>query len=138
MGGIQGCQSGLVAAEVVVTPPRISAGESVHVQVTLSLAGGAHWNNEVEPLRLWVRPAEGWTALPPYAVCVSPDAPTSDEPRSLEFEASAPEDAPDGLVRLSCYALYYLCEDAEGICSYLRLDIPVQVEVSGAAVKLKN
>ena len=32
-----------------------------------------------------------------------------------------------GTVKLTAYALYYVCEGADGTCLYLRHDIPIEV-----------
>jgi len=52
----------------------------------------------------------------------------SGEVRSLEFEVKATVKAP-GKVRLPAYALYNVCDDVGGQCLYLRLDIPVELNV---------
>jgi hypothetical protein len=53
----------------------------------------------------------------------------SGEVRTLEFEVRAPAKA-KGNVRLTAYALYYVCDKAGGQCLYLRLDIPVELNVA--------
>ena len=56
------------------------------------------------------------------------DQPETSEPRHLEFEVCAAADA-SGTSKLAAYALYYVCEDVGGTCSFLRQDIPITVTV---------
>ncbi|MFV1966162.1 MAG: hypothetical protein ACC628_12125, partial [Pirellulaceae bacterium] len=51
----------LVEATAVVVPGRVVAGESARVHVTYRLRDRAHWNNEAEPLRVWVNAPNGWS-----------------------------------------------------------------------------
>ena len=43
-------------------------------------------------------------------------------PRVTDFSGDA---------KLKCYALYYVCEDVNGICLYRRQDVSLVVEVEG-------
>lgn len=71
----------LVRSETIVTPQRIAPGETVHVEIRLRLdrAHKSHWNNEVEPLRLWVHLRSGWVVNPQMVVQDDPEEPTSIE-----------------------------------------------------------
>jgi hypothetical protein len=120
----------LILADVTVVPPRVKPGGSVRAYVTLrpNVERKAHWNNEGEPLRLWVDGPPGWQVEPRLLSASQGEKPETSEPRRLEFEARAAEDA-RGPTKLEAYALYYVCEDVEATCRYLRQDIPVVVEV---------
>ncbi|MHC4566949.1 MAG: hypothetical protein ACYTE3_14480 [Planctomycetota bacterium] len=120
----------MILTEVTVVPPHAKAGETVRVHVTLrpNAARGAHWNNEAEPLKLWVDPPEGFDAQPRLLVAPQGDKPETSEPRRLEFELRAPS-GKSGTFKVNAYALYYVCEDAGGTCMFLRQDIPVTVTV---------
>ena len=34
-----------------------------------------------------------------------------------------------GTLRLDSFALYYVCEDIDGVCQFLRQDVPVEIEI---------
>src|SRR5262249_52531366 len=52
----------LIRAGVTAAPGRVRPGHAgrVHVVLRLDPKKQTHWNNEAEPLRLWVDPPEGW------------------------------------------------------------------------------
>ncbi|MFH1719338.1 MAG: tetratricopeptide repeat protein [Planctomycetota bacterium] len=129
-GRIHRDAQGLVLAEVTVVPPRIKPGEIVRVHVTLrpNEKQKAHWNNEAEPLKLWVDPPAGWQVQPQLLIAPQGEEPETSEPRRLEFEVRTPAGA-SGTTELAAYALYYACEDVNGTCQFLRLDISVKVTV---------
>jgi hypothetical protein len=89
----------------------------------------AHWNNEAESLRLWIDPPAGWQVAERLLTARTEPKPISEEVRSLEFEVKAPAKA-TGKIRLTAYALYHVCNDVGGQCLYLRLDIPVELNVA--------
>ena len=91
----------------------------------------AHWNNEVDPLLYWLSPPPAWTA-DRRSVAV-PNAPTavSQEPRTVEFEVKVPESQAPGSIAVRGYALYYVCEDVNGVCMYRRRDVSVPLDVKG-------
>jgi hypothetical protein len=100
----------------------------VYVTLRPSVERKAHWNNEAGPLRLWIDAPEGWTVERRLLVAAPGDQPNTSEPRRLEFDLRAPPDA-GGPAKLDAYALYYVCEDLEGTCRFLRLDVPIIVQV---------
>jgi tetratricopeptide (TPR) repeat protein len=120
----------LILADVTVVPRHIKGGQTVRVHVTLRPNGElkAHWNNEAEPLRLWIDAPSGWKPQPQLLSWPQAAQPESSEPRHLEFEILSPADA-SGTTELHAYALYYVCEDTLGTCQFLRKDIPVTVTV---------
>jgi hypothetical protein len=89
----------------------------------------AHWNNEAEPLRLWIDPPEDWQAVERLLVHSAMKQAVTGEDRALDFEVKAPAQA-RGKIRLSAYALYHVCDDVGGQCQFLRLDIPIEVQVA--------
>ncbi|TFH27132.1 MAG: hypothetical protein E4H00_09805 [Myxococcales bacterium] len=127
-GRIHRDKARLIETEVVVVPPRIKPGESVRVHVTMrpSKTADAHWNNENEPVKLWVNALGGWKTDRQLLIAPLGERPETNESRSFEFELKSPDDA-KGSVRLSTYTLYYACEGIDGTCLYLRQDIPVDV-----------
>jgi hypothetical protein len=121
----------LVHAEVVTVPGRVRPGETarIHISFHPDERRRVHWNNESEPLRLWLDAPEGWQLSRRLLTAPLGAAPETREVRRLEFEIQVPSDA-SGSMTLSAYALYYVCEDAGGTCLFLRQDIPVRIEVA--------
>jgi hypothetical protein len=129
-GRINRDEQGLIGSEVTVVPPQLTPGGAarVHIMLRPNAQLKAHWNNEAEPLRLWVDAPPGWRIQPQLLTAPQGDRPETTEARGLEFEARAPANS-FGAARLNAYALYYVCEDAGGACFYLRQDIPIRVAV---------
>jgi len=128
-GRIHRDKARLIQTEVVVVPPRIKPGESVRVHVTVrpNQTADAYWNNENEPVKLWVETPADWKTDGRLLTAPLGDRPETNEVRSFEFELKSPDNAQDK-VRLSTYMLYYVCEGVDGTCLYLRQDIPVDVQ----------
>ena len=123
-------QQRLISVEVTLIPPRIKPGDTIRVHITLrpDKKRKAHWNNEAEPLKLWIDPPSGWKAQPQLLTAPQGGQPETSEPRHIEFELHAAKDT-SGTSRLSAYALYYVCKGAGGTCSFLRQDIPITLIV---------
>ena len=120
----------LIEADVTVVPRRMKAGGTARVHITLrpGARNQAHWNNENEPLRVWIDAPDGWLLERRLLSAPLGQQPETREARHLEFELKPPSDA-HGTQTLSAYALYYVCDDAGGQCLYLRQDLPITVTV---------
>jgi tetratricopeptide (TPR) repeat protein len=129
-GKIHRDKDGLIQAEVTVAPARVRPGQAVRLHVVLrpDPKKQAHWNNEAEPLRLWVDPPENWQVSERLLQAPVVRQAVSGEDRALEFEIKAPAKARDK-VRLSAYALYNVCDDKGGQCRFLRLDVSIDLTV---------
>jgi tetratricopeptide (TPR) repeat protein len=129
-GKVQRDKRGLIHAEVTVVPPRARPGRAVRIHVVLQpdARQKAHWNNEADPLRLWLDPPEGWQVAQRLLVSPRVKKAVTEEERTLAFEVKAPARA-RGKIRLPAYALYHVCE-AGGQCRFLRLDLPIEVQVA--------
>lgn len=94
--------------------------------------GGAHWNNEAEPLMIWIDGGAvptGWKVESPLLVHVNAQEASSTEPRGIDFGLTYPADAV-GAHRLTGYALYNICQEGDlGRCLYLRQDFEVNIEL---------
>lgn len=120
-----------VEAEATVVPAAVEPGGSarVHLRFRPNAANDAHWNNEVDDLKLWVQPPAGWAADRRLHVVARPDEVVSDEVRRVELELRAPEAAGPGTAEVPAYALYYVCEGVRGICVYRRKDLTLRVPI---------
>jgi hypothetical protein len=120
----------LVLTESAAVPPRVAAGKTtrIHLVFRPNAVVKAHWNNETEPLRVWVSVPEGWAIDTALLSVANPPEVLSTEARHVQFELQTASNAA-GLVRVPAYALYYVCEDVDGTCLYRRQDIDVTVEL---------
>ncbi|MCH7961185.1 MAG: hypothetical protein IIC49_02500 [Planctomycetes bacterium] len=124
-------QRGLIGIETIVVPTTEAGGSSsrVHVLLTPNESLNAHWNNESDETEVWLSPPPGWRVNALGRTAPNGPGAVSTEPRRVEFEILPPEDASPGIYVLSGYALYYVCEDADGQCLYLRRDIQIPITV---------
>jgi hypothetical protein len=123
----------LVRVEVAVVPPSVTAGgvTRAHVLFRPDLGSQGHWNNEAEPLRVWLDPPPGWSVDRREGRAPQPPAAVSTEPREVQFELKAPPALEGRTVEVPGYALYYVCQEADGLCLFRRQDFVLPVGVSG-------
>ena len=123
----------LVNVDTVVVPPRVAPGQTVRVHIVLQLNKGAeaHWNNESDPMKVFVEPPTGWAASEQLIAPALSERPLSDETRRIEFELRAPAAAQvAGVTRIPVSAFYNVCRASSGECLYRRKDIDVLVALS--------
>ncbi|MEX2579952.1 MAG: hypothetical protein WD342_12915 [Verrucomicrobiales bacterium] len=99
----------------------------VHLSFRPNEAMKAHWNNEAEDMVVWIDPPKGWEV--DSQSLSHPNSPEIVEtrPRHLEFELEGPSsDVTEGST-LEGYALYYVCEDVDGLCLYRRQDFKIDL-----------
>ena len=123
----------LIGVEVAVTFHTSSkSGEGPPARVHLGLRpnpeSDAHWNNEGEPLAVWVEIPAGWQADRQLLVLDNPPSETSNEVRRLDFELRPPAEA-SGEQTLRGYALFNACRGGDGTCLYRRRDFTVELVV---------
>ncbi len=120
----------LIDASAVVVPGKIEPGDVARIHIQLRPFATAHWNNEAEPLRLWIDAPAGWQIERPLLQAPQPSSPETSESRDLEFEIRSPAELASretGTATLSAYALFYVCEEVGGQCLYLRKDIRIPI-----------
>ena len=127
-GSVPRDEAGLVAIETAVAfdTSKDRSVASVHLALRPNAKLDAHWNHEVDALRVWIDAEADVVEARLLADPPRSDVATSDELRTLSFEASLP----DGVEQLTfpAYALYYVCAGEEGTCQYLRRDFEVSVK----------
>lgn len=118
--------------QAAVVPAHVKPGESVRLHLEFSLAGkDAQWNNEAEPLLVWIEGGKGWVPRRQLVAFEgAPPKPESSEVRRVEVELQSSAEAADHT--LEGYALYYVCEKSTGTCLFRRLDFSVQARVHPA------
>ena len=97
----------------------------VHLRFQPDMAHSFHWNNEAEPLTVWLKPSEGWESESALIQIPNPPVATDKSPRSLEFELIQSKDKP--LHEITGYALYNICEEINGTCLFRRQDFTIQL-----------
>jgi tetratricopeptide (TPR) repeat protein len=130
-GRIRRDAQGLITAEIALVPPEVQAGKVVRVHVTMrpDLEQEAWWNNESEPLRVWVEGPQG-VRLSTHLLTAPPgERAETREVRRLDFEVEVPVEA-KGSLSLKAYALYNVCEDQGGTCQFLRRDLDFEIEIA--------
>jgi len=125
----------LIELESAVVPPAAEPGGALRVHLVFSPNQGrrAHWNNEADPLEVWMNAPPGWTLSRKLLSTPNPPRPVSVEEREVELEVRAPDQAAPGTETIQGYALYYVCEDVDGACLYRRQDIEIPVRVRAAS-----
>jgi hypothetical protein len=118
-----------VTAEVTVVPGTVKPGQAARVHVVLRLdpKSKLHWNNEAEPLRVWLDLPDGWAVGERLLTATAPPKPVTREDRPIEFEIKVPAGA-TGTGIIPGYALFHVCDDG-GQCRFVRLDLRVEVPV---------
>jgi hypothetical protein len=118
-----------VKIETAVVPGTRTGDESdrVHVVFRPNPARKAHWNNEAGNLVFWVNSPAGWKVSQRLVSAPNPPEAVSKEPREVEFEVKGPGRRTTRPVTLAAYALYYVCEDVNGVCMYRRQDVPITI-----------
>ena len=121
-----------VAVDTAVVPRTVTPGQTARMHVTFrpNLRTKAHWNNSADPLVYWLNLPRGWTADRHAVVAPSAPAEVSQEPRTVEFEVTVPQTQAPGTIVVPGYALYYVCEDVNGVCMYRRRDVNVSFQVT--------
>lgn len=121
--------AGLITSEatVVSTSDQQGVVATIHFKLTPSEAKKAHWNNEADPLRLWIELPPGWKVTQQLLEAPQGDKPETNEVRRFSVEIRSDKRIKDA-VPLSAYALYYVCEDIDGVCQFLRQDLEVKIE----------
>ncbi len=120
-----------INVEYVVVPSTDTSKNSsrVHMNFTPNENIKAHWNNEVEGMKLWIRPPSGWEVDNNFILLNNPVQAVSKEIRNIEFEITGATPTTAEKVIIPTYALYYVCEDVNGTCLYRRQDIPIQLNI---------
>ena len=128
-------KEGFIVAEATVVPGAVNPGTAVRVHLSFrpNEKIKAHWNNEAEPMQLWVNVPMGWEIDRQSHTIANATTAVSLETRVIEFELNVPADAAPGPATIGAYALYNVCEGANGVCLYRRHDVEIQLDISEAS-----
>ena len=121
----------MLRAILIATYGAVASGQTARVHIVFrvdSSAAKLHWNNEAEPLRVWLDPPDDWSVSERFLTSALPARPVSNEERCVEFEVKVPATA--SLKRsITGYAVFHVCDDSGGTCRFARLDVRVEVPV---------
>jgi tetratricopeptide (TPR) repeat protein len=116
-----------VETAVVPNTKAQQVSERVHVIFRPNPVNKTHWNNEAGNFVFWVTAPAGWNVSQQLVTIPNPSQLVSTEPREVEFEVTGPDRKQASTVTLRAYALYYVCEDVNGVCMYRRQDVPIAI-----------
>lgn len=118
---------GLILSEVIVVPDTQGrAAARVHFSFTPNPQRAAHWNNEVEPARLWLQLPEGWDSSTPFLELPGSLAEVSLETRRVELELRGPKDSQLSAIPAVLFA--HVCEGVDGTCVYRRIEVSIPLD----------
>ena len=102
----------------------------VHIAMRPNASLDAHWNNEAEPLRIWIEKPEGkgLRLSRRFAEFAKPEKDVSEETRSLNFEVQFSKKH-KGEATVKGYALYNVCRGKDGKCLFKRQDFEVALSM---------
>lgn len=126
-GRIDRDDDGLVSYHATVVPQKVVPGKTVRVHLRFVPDNG-HWNNEAPEMMVWINDSANGTSSNSRLVHANAKKPSSDEPRSLEFEFKISSEV-TGEFELNGYALYYVCTSDGGQCFFLRQDISIPIRI---------
>ena len=129
-----------VSLRSAAVPNFIRPNKTTRIHIVMS-PENCKWNNESEPVKIWINKIVGGTAtkkafeIPnPTFDAKTPDSATdSDEMRSVEFEFKADIDATE--CQIDGYALYTICESETGTCRLLRQNFSLNVPLLNQSKK---
>ena len=98
----------------------------VHLLWTPNERLKAHWNNEAENMSIWLESPDGWQTPAQSLTFMNPPQIVESTPRAFDFELRRVDSDSQSEV-LKGYALYYVCEDINGVCLYRRQDFEVSL-----------
>ncbi len=129
-GRIRRDQQGLVRASIATVPSHATPGSTIRLHITLSpnAALSAHWNNEIEPVLIWIDTPAGVELEKSLVTGINPSQAETNEPRRFDVELKIAAEA-KGTIQIHAYALYHVCEDLRGVCQFLRQDIFADIPI---------
>ena len=112
----------LIAIESTLVPGYVAPGKPATVHLRL-VPTGAKWNNESQPLTVWVE-SNSAKLSKQLLTFENPNQADSKENRSLEFDILV--DKASDACDVKGFALYTVCTE-DGVCMYRRQDFEVEI-----------
>lgn len=126
-GRIRRDDEGAIQIESTVVPStsRKQRALRVHLILEPTASNGFAWNNEAEPVHIWLDPHSDVELSSSLVSLPLPAEATSHERRAADLEIRWHSDAPPEY--LEGYVLYHVCEKDSGVCLYRRQDIKIRL-----------
>jgi tetratricopeptide (TPR) repeat protein len=118
----------LIQIHATAIPQKIAAGETTRIHLCMTPDSG-YWNNQSTPLVIWIDASEAGTPSDTRLVHPHVKSPSSQETRTLEFEFKTNSNLTKN-IKISGYALYYVCDSDDGQCIYRRQDISIPIQIA--------
>jgi hypothetical protein len=126
-GRIRRDRGEFIAVDATAVPDEKAADRlRVHVTFRPNVQTKAHWNNTADPLVYWMTPPAGVAVSTRALAAPNAETEVSQETRTVEYDVTLAGGAARGAT-IPGYALYYVCEDVNGVCMYRRHDITVTI-----------
>ena len=123
----------LVRLDVAAVPAvgRSRGDYRLHVALSPGRDKPAHWNNEAEPLRVWIDAPQGVVCSQLLLTHPNPKQAVTDEERRIEVDVRIIKGVRESNpIKLKGYVLYNVCEDEGGQCLLRRQDFEITVKPS--------
>ncbi|MFT4550874.1 MAG: hypothetical protein ACI8XO_000802 [Verrucomicrobiales bacterium] len=119
----------LVQVEQTVVPSTDKSKPAFRVHLRFRPSGSkkVHWTNDAGALAFFAEMNPLVKIIDQQPPPARPEELTTDEERSVEFEVRPAGDSAQLPPSLTGAAFYYVCEDVNGVCQYLRQDIEIQL-----------
>lgn len=125
-GKIRRDEERAVTVKTTVVPSTNSKQRALRVHLLLEpnhLKGFA-WNNEADPVRLWLDSNDDCIYSEQLIELPLPATATSEERRTADIEVRWSDDAPESITG---YVLYHVCDKDTGVCLYRRRDVSISL-----------
>jgi tetratricopeptide (TPR) repeat protein len=117
----------LVSTMIVPSTDRTQHAARIHLTLEPNQAAGYAWNNEADPVRVWLASDDGLQLARSLVALPGPATATSVERRIADVEVrwSADSQRPESI---QGYVLYHACEKETGVCIYRRKDLTIRFQ----------
>ena len=121
---------GLVQVEAIAIPStdRSKPAYRIHLRFRPSAEKKVHWTNDAGRLSFFPESHPSFAIHDRQPDPPLPDKPTTSEERSLEFEIRPTKTGAELPETFRGAAFYYVCEDVNGFCQFLRQDIVIPLK----------
>jgi tetratricopeptide (TPR) repeat protein len=116
-----------IGVKATTVPAWVQPGEAARVHLRF-LPNQGKWNNEAEPLRIWIEKSSEYTLTSQLLEIPNGADATSVEPRVAEFEVFVDKRATKP-IRIRGFALYNTCASDDSQCLFRRLEFEVPLKI---------
>ena len=110
-----------------IVPAVVKPGSVVRVHLNLQTVQENKWNNEAEPLSVWINESSNGTPEKRLIQFVRDASRTPSRTRNIDFEFKTDKDSDEPVI--DGYVLFHIC-DKEGVCFYYRKNFKIPVKTN--------